>query len=291
MFPSPRLGQLVTRCGLAYVRMDAWALRVLEHSRTAVQAFLWESSSPSERATFALSIYGRQKAVGPAGLYSWEESWYERDLPAPPARVLVGGCGAGREMLALLQRGYDVSGFEPAASLFQSARRNVSNPVKANPVKANPAKVWQLRYEDLANTTACRELMADGPYAAVILGWGSFSHVLEPGMRERVVQVLGRLCPTGPILLSVHLARPNAIVKRQSWLYRGARRAGRGVGKLRSLPEPIGRADLLLPRAGFVHQFTAGELQELAGSIGRTVRWGDDQAAYCHVTLALEGPR
>jgi hypothetical protein len=262
--------------------MDAWVLRALEHSRTAVQAFLWESSSPTERGTLALSIYGRQKTYGPAGLSSWEESWYERDLPATPARVLVGGCGAGREMLALLQRGYDVSGFEPAASLCHSARNNLPN----------HAKIWQLRYEDLAHTTTtCRELMADGPYAAVILGWGSFSHVLEQDMRERVVQVLARLCPAGPILLSVHLASRKAVVQRQSWLSRGARRAGRGVGKLRNLPEPIGRADILLPRAGFVHQFTEGELQELAGSIGRTVRWGDHQAAYCHVTLALEGRR
>jgi hypothetical protein len=275
---------------LAYVRVDGWVLRVLEHSRAAVQAFLWESASPSERATFALSIYGRQKAYGPAGLYAWEERWYERDLPPGPARVLVGGCGAGREMLALRQRGYDVSGFEPAASLCHSARRNLSHP--ANPAKANHAKVWQLSYEDLAHTApTCRELMADGPYAAVILGWGSFSHVLEQGMRERVIQGLARLCPAGPILLSVHLTRPNASVKRQSWLDRGARRAGRGVGKLRNLPEPIGRADLLLPRAGFVHQFTEGELQELAGSIGRTVRWGEDRAAYCHLTLTLEGQR
>jgi hypothetical protein len=279
LFPSLGLGQLVTRCGLAYVRMDACVLRVLEHSRTAVQAFLWESASPSERATFALHIYGSQKTYGPAGLYPWERSWYERDLPPTPARVLVGGCGAGREMLALLQSGYDVSGFEPTASLCHSARRSLPS----------PAKVWQLRYEDLTHTTArCRELMADGPYAAVILGWGSFSHVLERGMRERVVQVLARLCPAGPILLSVHRARPNAFVKRPSRLDRGARRAGRTVGKLRGLPEPIGQADILLPRAGFVHQFAEAELEALARSIARTVRWGDDLAAYCHVTWALE---
>ena len=32
-----------------------------------------------------------------AGLNSWEGPWFEADLPEPPARILVGGAGKGRE--------------------------------------------------------------------------------------------------------------------------------------------------------------------------------------------------
>src|SRR5687767_14651727 len=48
------------------------------------------------------------------GLFDWEEQVVREHFPPPPARVVVTGAGAGREVLALLRLGYDAVGFEPS---------------------------------------------------------------------------------------------------------------------------------------------------------------------------------
>src|SRR5438874_1613250 len=57
-------------------------------------------------------------------LFPWEKETIERFFPAPPARVLVGAAGSGREAFALSERGYEVVAFEPSAGLtgFMAAR-------------------------------------------------------------------------------------------------------------------------------------------------------------------------
>src|SRR5215210_627639 len=55
-----------------------------------------------------------------ASLFPWEESVIERFFPQPPARVLIGGAGSGREAFALLELGYEVVAFEPSVGLLRS---------------------------------------------------------------------------------------------------------------------------------------------------------------------------
>ena len=45
---------------------------------------------------------------------------FERYFPPPPAHILVGGAGGGREAFALLERGYRVTAFEPSEALAAS---------------------------------------------------------------------------------------------------------------------------------------------------------------------------
>lgn len=288
------IGQLLIRCGLAHVRADRFVSRALERSRSLVHVLLSESLSAAEQASLTQCIYAQRQTYGPPGLWPWERAWFERDLPPAPARVLVGGCGSGRELKALLEQGYEVDGFEPVSSLLASARRALSG----------SARLWQLGYEDLAREPASApapaaslarerlELEGAAPYSAVILGWGSFSHVLERSVRERALLALDRLCPSGPLLLSFHAARPREPAQRARALEERVRSVGRGVRTLRGFARDGERPDAFLPHAGFIHTVSEEELRALARSVRREVRWGDQQRAYAHasfVPLAAPG--
>ena len=58
--------------------------------------------------------YRADSAAFRRGLFDWEERAVERFFPRPPARVLVGGAGGGREAFALHEKGYTVVAFDPA---------------------------------------------------------------------------------------------------------------------------------------------------------------------------------
>lgn len=136
------------------------------------------------------------------GLYDWEQQWFERRLPAPPASILIGAAGAGREASALRELGYHVHAFEPAASAFQLCQ-----------VKVGPDFVDQASYEDFIATVLRGEsrglrLPSETTFDAVLLGWGSFGHVLQRTDRSELLRACDQVAPHGPILLS--LFEPNA---------------------------------------------------------------------------------
>lgn len=54
------------------------------------------------------------------GLFEWEAAALAADFPVT-GRIVVTGAGAGREVPALLERGYDVVGYEPNPRLVQQA--------------------------------------------------------------------------------------------------------------------------------------------------------------------------
>jgi SAM-dependent methyltransferase len=57
------------------------------------------------------------------GLEEWEEDLFARVLPRP-GRLLIVGCGAGREAVALARQGFRVVGIDPAPGLIEAARRH-----------------------------------------------------------------------------------------------------------------------------------------------------------------------
>jgi hypothetical protein len=258
-----------------YARAHGLLSQALEQSRMSLQTFLWESLGHDELSSITERLYDRGDTYGPSGLFPWERAWYDRELPPAPARLLIGGCGSGREMLPLVEAGYEVSGFDPAARLCGSARL-------ALPAQA---RIWQMRYEDLA-ASGGGELLSTGPYSAVILGWGSFSHILDAEMRARVIEVLHRLCPRGPILLSFHLTHSRGERQQaRGMLERGARYVGGSVGRLRRLPPPVGDAPVFLPHCGFIHRFPEPEIEALARLVERHVKWGDELRSYPHCSF------
>jgi hypothetical protein len=136
------------------------------------------------------------------GLYEWEQQWFERRLPAPPASILIGAAGAGREASALRKLGYRVHAFEPSASAFQLCQSELGL-----------ESVDQASYEDLIATvlrgkSTRLRIPSEATFDAVLLGWGSFGHVLQRADRLELLRACDQITPHGPILLSTF--EPNA---------------------------------------------------------------------------------
>lgn len=175
------------------------------------------------------------------GLYPWEESWFSRRLPPPPARVLIGAAGAGREAVVLERRGYTVVALEPstrAAAHCAAALGRGSSVVHAS-------------YQDLIAALSGESdppfpLTGDDRFDAVLLGWGSFGHLLREEDRGRLLAACSTVCPTGPILLSVF--RPN--------------RAMRGRSTTGAVP-------VFLPWGGFLAEPTPEEISGHCTTLGR----------------------
>jgi len=171
------------------------------------------------------------------GLYAWEQQWFERRLPSPPASILIGAAGAGREASALRTLGYRVHAFEPAASAFRLCQ-----------IKLGPELVDQASYQDLIATalhgTPTRlRLRSQARFDAVLLGWGSFGHVLQRADRLDLLRACDHIAPHGPILLS--LFEPNATAAANGIYY--------------------------LPWGGFLVRPTVDELDQHAKALNRQI--------------------
>jgi len=59
------------------------------------------------------------------GLEGWERRLYDAALK-PSDRILLVGCGAGRDVLALRELGYDVTGLDSTPELVEQARRHLA---------------------------------------------------------------------------------------------------------------------------------------------------------------------
>ena len=135
-----------------------------------------------------------------AGLYPWEQAWLSRRLPPAPARVLIGAAGGGREAVALQGLGYDVVALEPSGRAAQHCERQLEP----------GSTVLRGSYRDLVaivldGVPSRLSLSSNDRFDAVLLGWGSFGHVLREEERLRLLEACDVLCPDGPILLSVFL--------------------------------------------------------------------------------------
>ena len=60
------------------------------------------------------------------GLRADEKTVIDRFFPQPPARILIVGCGAGRTVIPLAQRGYQVTGVDISPGMIQAAERQTA---------------------------------------------------------------------------------------------------------------------------------------------------------------------
>jgi hypothetical protein len=148
--------------------------------------------------------FGRQK-IYQAGtttfrskLFPFEQEAISRYFPTPPASILVGGAGGGREALALARQGYRVLAFDPARSLVTSL---------ADACSGLPIESFLGRYEglpvvcSLSNPTEAIDLFSRAPFDAAILGWGSIMHIRSDENCTETLRQFGQLT-RGPILVS-----------------------------------------------------------------------------------------
>jgi hypothetical protein len=204
---------------------------------------------------FNAAIYSAAERYDPnseafvSSLYPWEDQAIERHFPPPPARILVGGAGAGREPFALAERGYQVVAFEPVARLAGAmAERAAKTGV---PVASYRGGYQQLpRLEPVGRSGD--HVLAPG-FDGAVIGWGSMSHLYTDRDRVGALRSMAALT-SGPILVSFIATRPEGPVQAsrlRKWLLN---RHGRHV------------ADRFSISMGFHHPVNEEEVRQLAAT-------------------------
>ena len=226
------------------------------------EVFYTDGHDVLDGKTFAYT--GEQHNLG--GLQDWEAAAIEAHFP-PGARVVVTGAGGGREVIALLERGFDAVGYEPNPALVAAGSALLER-------RGHPGRL-QLCERDAfpADVTACD---------AIVLGWGSY--MLIPGRARRLalLQAARRVLPAqGPLLCSFFMrpagTRYFATVAGTANLVRRVRRAERA-----ELGDAVG--------PNFVHSFTRAEIQsELAAAGFRMAAFAAEPYGHAVATAAEPG--
>jgi hypothetical protein len=188
--------------------------------------------------------------------HDWEQHVIATFFPPPPARVLVGGAGMGREAFALAARGYSVVAFDRVPELVQGMRA----------VRGNAAvEVRQGLYQDLPYLQGENgdriDLRTEQPFDAAVIGWGSFSNLLSDAAR---VETLRRFAEVtrGPVLASFYAT---------FWEPADAPESGGRIRKwLRGRALRRGRARFLIG-SGFNRLLTAEDAERVAKEAGLSV--------------------
>lgn len=186
-----------------------------------------------------------------AGLLGWEAALVERYFGGCRT-VLVGAAGGGREVVALARRGLAVDAFDCSPTLVAAAERVLAEEGLTARVQLAPPD----RLPD-----------GLGTYDGVILGWGSYSHVVGRPARVRLLRGLtGHLRAGGPFLFSFQrrLADPSA-----QRLFRWIHATARAVRAARRSRAPLELGDTLPDY--FAHRFTRAEIEAEAAAAGLSV--------------------
>lgn len=237
-------------------------------SRVREEIFLsWVPPSLRESVTFRIyEQYSPQSGDKcsqeyPRELFTWEQELFTLEPFPTRGRVLLGAAGGGRELRWLADRGYEVLAFEPSDLVKDAAQVAASRP-KTRVVRASYRElVLGLESGDGPLAEPC----AEGSFDAVILGWGSLSHVCESLERARLFDALRHRWPTAPIFVSFFLRRgeaenlvPVRLRLRRFFSFLGA--PGRPANGLRFFHE-----------SGFAYAFTVDEIRQLASDSGYSI--------------------
>jgi hypothetical protein len=134
-------------------------------------------------------------AYNARGLFDWEDAAVQEHFPAG-GEIVVTGAGGGREVLALLERGFDAIGYEPNRR-FASAGADLLGR-RGHPDRLRPSE----RDHFPADVERC-----DG----IVVGWGSYMLIAGRECRIEFLRAARRCLSDGdPILLSffAHAERP-----------------------------------------------------------------------------------
>lgn len=195
------------------------------------------------------------------GLFAWE-----RDALAHPAfpragRLLLGGAGGGRELVALTAMGYTVDAFEPAEALFGAL---AAHPTAGLTLRASYADLVRAASHGEGPLAAVRENNYDG----VVLGWASFTHLTSEGEAEATLRAVRVIAPRATVLVSYlgpdDDGRANGRVEAlRPWVRAGLARIARRAERL--------AGEGFAPGAGFYRRFAPTEFEDLARAAGYDV--------------------
>lgn len=164
-------GRTLERAATLWFYAAAGAVRLAD-LRAAIERE-WDQSASEEGYTAS-------------GLMIWERDFYPRFLK-PDDRVLVIGCGTGRDLLGLLQLGYRAEGLDVAPRCTAAAAELLR----------------QRGFEGPVYTGAIETIALPGRFDAFIFAWFCYSYIPQSESRIGVLQKL-RDClnPGGRILVS-----------------------------------------------------------------------------------------
>jgi SAM-dependent methyltransferase len=133
------------------------------------------------------------------GLFGWEQRFYGRFLGVQE-RVLVVGCGTGRDLLPLLEQGHRAEGLEPVAACADVARARLARRGLSAPV----------------HTADVATAVLAGRYDVVIFSWLCYSYIPTRARRLAVLRkVRDHLAADGRVLISY--ARSESGPRRLTW--------------------------------------------------------------------------
>ena len=230
------------------------------------------------RSTYSRSAkYSLGSTHNESGLFAFEHNAIEKMFPAPPASLLVGGCGGGRELFALSQRGYRIAAaYDPVAS-FVVALRNDPRLVESK------ERICIGTHQELESMVPIAELgQREKHVDAVVVGWGSYTHILGKTRRIEFLRSLRALCPRGPVLLSFFVYAEYEAERP----YRLRTTLRRLLGTTATMKES---GDGLHGATGGIHCFTeAGFASEARNAGYRVQHWGQHEYGGAHAVLVPE---
>ena len=192
-------------------------------------------------------FYASDAARAPL-LLPWEEALYERFIPAD-SHVLVIGCGSGRDLVAFAERGYQVTGIEPADAAIREARRMLLE-------RTLSASLIEGFFEDAT---------VSGAFDVVIFSYYCYAFIPVSRRRiEALKKAAGLLTPGGHIVVS-HAAN---ILPPRAFLIRLAQLSGRVFGSDWRLEagDMVWDNRTIRPSYSYTHAFQPGELEHEAAA-------------------------
>lgn len=236
-----------------------------------------------ERAAVNAEVFSAEDTYAPGGsafergLFEWEREALAHQAFPRGGRVLLGGAGGGRELLALAEMGYAVDAFEPAPTLVHALSAQAARCADSRALNGGYAELVRAARGEGGPLACLRGRGFDG----VLLGWASFSHVTSDEGREALLLAIASLAPRAPVLLS----------------YLGPDDDGRLNGRVEALRAPVraglsrvfrreaaGEGEGFVPGAGFFRRTRPDELVALAESCGYAVAM-HAQEPYPHALL------
>jgi SAM-dependent methyltransferase len=206
-----------------------------------------------------------------AGLYPAERHFVEQHVKAA-SRILLVGCGSGRETIALASEGFRVTGVEPARRTLDQCR----HALRSRELEA-----------DLRNDYV-EDVSLDGDvFDVVMFTFGVYSFIPSAARRVATLTKVARaLRPGGLILVSYR-----EIEAPSHWLTGIARAAG-ALSRSDWRLEPGDAVYRTTPGAlGFEHVFTRSELDQELAEAGLTQLEGSPFPSYPYVLARLAGQR
>jgi hypothetical protein len=281
--PMHLKNEILMRSLRRLLRLTAACSRRAGRLQAFVSGFMLARVRPEDRTRLTAEVYSSRGDYTVQGMAEWEQQWFQEDLPRPPARILLGGAGSGREMLHLSGMGHEVIAFDPAPSYVKAARGRLDGKVCRDFLLGS--------YEDLSDPqsedarTFAKEVAEWAPFDAVVLGWGSIIHISTEAGRKSLLETLHTLCPRGPVLISF-------LVRKEGSAEEQATRLGfRAALLLRPRPtgpprlDPGDRIDGVI---GYSHYFSFQEFALLAAGAAYRVtraRFSHRPGTFPHATL------